>query len=145
MSISKKYLVAFKFVTKTRKNRSKIVNSELNSYMSNWILDMGNLYTEGFHSSISRPPTIKGVPAPQETQIGLAYKGAFSEPKNSNFNISTAQPVSNSIPEQEEVSVYEPVLQLIEQELNDLNTHNSLEKMAVLVLSRLKEKIEKLT
>lgn len=112
--------------------------------MSNWIKDMEKLYTEGFHSSAVRSPSIKGVPSPQETKIGLAYKGAFSEPKNSNWEISTAQPISQAIPEQEEV-VQTPVLNLIDEELSNLNIHNHLEKVAVLVLTRLKEKIEKLT
>lgn len=124
---------------------AEIVNSSLNIDMSNWLNDMGNLYLEGYPSSTVRPPSIKGVPAPQETQNSLAYKGAFSEPRNSNWEISTAQPTANPIAEQEEVSVYDEVLKLIDKELDKLNINNSLEKAAVLVLTTLKEKISKLS
>lgn len=124
---------------------AEIVNSSLNIDMSNWLNDMGNLYLEGYPSSTVRPPSIKGVPAPQETQNSLDYEGAFSEPRNSNWEISTAQPTANPIAEQEEVSVYDEVLKLIDKELDNLNINNSLEKAAVLVLTTLKEKISKLS
>lgn len=140
----KNYLVELKIVTECSKNVTKIVNRTLNKSMSNWLNDIGNLYLEGYPASTIRPPSIKGVPAPQETQNSLSYKGAFSEPRNSNFEISTAQPTANPIAEQEEVSVYDNILKLIDKELDDLNINNSLEKAAVLVLTKLKEKISKL-
>ena len=106
-----------------------------------WIKEMGELYAEGWSDKLSGPTPKKkgGWHSPEETAIGLSYKGTFGR-GGGDMNVKTF----NTFEQEEETSISKSaVMELVQQELNSL-TDSGNDSVATLALKTLQSKINKL-
>ena len=104
--------------------------------------ELGDLYMEGWKSDINRSPS-HGVEPPGETQRSLAYKGLFGAPESGTLDKAMAMSAISPV-EQEEEAGNGRILRLIDSELDQLDHNSNIDRNTILVLSRLKNKIQKL-
>lgn len=106
-----------------------------------WIKEMGEIYSEGWSDKLTGPTPKKkgGWHSPDETAIGLSYKGTFGR-GSGDMNVKT----QHVYEQEEETSISKgSVMQLIEQELSSLSDSGN-DSVATLALKTLQSKINKL-
>jgi hypothetical protein len=115
--------------------------------MSNWLKEMGSkMYTEGWGpGSPNLPGDARTLYTPSETKDSVKMKGIFGAGDSPSNMLGMSQASGQNPFEQEEEEVISKtkLLQYVNQELEKLNPNNQLEKSAVLILTKLKEIVER--
>lgn len=112
-----------------------------------WLQDLRKIYTEGWGpSSPNLPGDSKATTPPAETRDSLRMKGVFAS-GDSPSNMAAVSMASGQNPyeqEEERAISKKVILDLIEDEFTTLSHTNTMDRSAILALSTLKKKLNKL-